>query len=90
MTLALAQILHLGTARSSRPVLRPSRVAANRWAIGAVVLSVAFQLAALHLAPFPTVLVLAPLSAADWARIVGLALVPALVGQTLRWARTRP
>jgi Cation transporting ATPase, C-terminus len=39
MTLALAQVFHLGNARSTEPVLRPDRALANRFALGAVALA---------------------------------------------------
>ena len=38
MTLALAQLFHLGNARSRGPVLTPRRAMANPWAVGAVAL----------------------------------------------------
>jgi Ca2+-transporting ATPase len=44
MTLALAQIFHLGNARSVGPVLRPRAVVRNRFALGAVALAVGLQL----------------------------------------------
>jgi Ca2+-transporting ATPase len=83
MTLALAQILHLGTARSTGPVLRPSRARANPWALAAVAVSIALQLAALHVEPLAKVLGLEPFSAAEWARSVGLAALPAVAGQAI-------
>ena len=44
MTLALAQILHLGNARSHTHVLRPRRAFANPYAVAAVLLSIVLQL----------------------------------------------
>ena len=38
-TLAFAQILHLGNARGVGAVLRPSRMLASPWALGAVVVA---------------------------------------------------
>jgi Ca2+-transporting ATPase len=89
MTLALAQILHLGTARSSGPVLRLARVLANPWALAAVGVSVALQLAAFGVAPLARALSLVTLSLADAVLIVALAALPALVGQALRWFGAR-
>jgi Ca2+-transporting ATPase len=84
MTLALAQLFHLGNARSRSAVLSRSAATANRWAIGAVALVLLLQLAAVYVAPLARLLRLAPLGFADWLLIVPLALVPAVVGQLLK------
>ena len=44
MTLALAQIAHLGNARSGEPVLRPARVVANPYALAGAFIAVGLQL----------------------------------------------
>jgi magnesium-transporting ATPase (P-type) len=85
MTLALAQILHLGNARSVGPVLRPARALANRWALAAVALSLGLQLVAF--APLGAVLDLAPPTAREWLWIAALGAVPALVGQVTKLLR---
>jgi P-type Ca2+ transporter type 2C len=51
MTLSLAQIFHLGNARSVEAVVQPARVAANPYAVGAVVLSIGLQLLAIYARP---------------------------------------
>ncbi len=84
MTLALAQLFHLGNARSRRPVIRPSRMLANRWALGAVVLVLTLQLLAVYWPPLATVLRTTPLGLGDWTVVLGLSLVPAVVGQIWR------
>jgi Ca2+-transporting ATPase len=84
MTLALAQIFHLGNARSARSVLHPSRAGTNRFALGAVALSIALQLMAVYVAPLAHVLRVVPLRPAEWALVVGLAAAPAVVGQALK------
>jgi P-type Ca2+ transporter type 2C len=84
MTLALAQILHLGNARSADPVLAPARVVANRWALGALGLTLLLQAATTSLAPLRTVLGVVPLTLADWAFVMTLAAIPAVVGQYLK------
>jgi Ca2+-transporting ATPase len=81
MTLALAQTFHLGNARQRGPVLSPSRIAANRFAIGAVVLVVLAQLAAVYFPPLARLLQTYPLTWRDWLVIVPLSLAPAVVGQ---------
>ncbi len=89
MTLALAQIFHLGNARSVGPVMALRRALANRYAVIAVVIALGLQLLAFGVAPLAAVLELAPLGAADVLLIGGLAAVPAVVGQTIKLASRR-
>jgi Ca2+-transporting ATPase len=91
-TLALAQIFHLGTARSRYSVLGGRVALANRWAVGAVGLTIALQLVALYWAPLASVLRLRPLTPLEWAVVAPLSLAPAVVGQLLhlRRAAQRP
>ncbi len=89
MTLALAQVFHLGNARSDLPVTAPGRVLSNRFAVGAVVLTVGLQLLAVFLPPLARVLRIEPLGARDWAVVTALSLLPAVAGQSLKWARAR-
>jgi Ca2+-transporting ATPase len=84
MTLAFAQLFHLGNARSRMPVLGRSAVVGNRWALGAVALVVALQLAAVYITPLARLLRLVPLSPADWLVILPLSLVPAVLGQLIK------
>ena len=84
MTLAVAQILHLGNARSSEPVVRGPRAGANHYALAAVALSVALQLMAVWIEPLARVLRVASPRAVDWLIIVGLGAVPAVVGQVVK------
>lgn len=84
MTLALAQIFHLGNARGARPVLAPAEAFRNRWAVGAVALSLALQVATVAVEPVARVLGVVPLGAREWAVVVGLGVVPAVVGQVLK------
>ncbi len=92
MTLALAQLFHLGNARSRAPVLRPARAFANRWALASVPLVIALQLAAVHVGPIADVLGTVPLDRASWLLALGLAAAPAVVGQlveVVQGVRTR-
>jgi Ca2+-transporting ATPase len=92
MTLALAQVFHLGNARSLDPVLRPARAVANRFALLAVALSLTLQAAAMYVEPLPRVLRVSALGLGDWAVVLGFSAVPALAGQCwklLRSARHR-
>ena len=95
MTLAFAQLFHLGTARSDRPVLDRQKALANPYAVGALVLSIALQLVCAYVDPLPRVLGLAPLTTRDWLVVVAFAMTPAIVGQVIklssgRWAATTP
>jgi Ca2+-transporting ATPase len=81
MTLALGQLFHLGNARSRTAVLTWRRITANPWALAAVPLVIALQLAAVYWEPLAAVLRTVPLSPGDWVVVMGLSAVPALVGQ---------
>jgi Ca2+-transporting ATPase len=89
MTLAGAQIFHLGNARSSGPVLTFRTAIANPAALGAVALSLALQLAALLIAPLADVLRLTPLGWQEWTVVVTLSVIPAVAGQLLKTAFAR-
>jgi Ca2+-transporting ATPase len=87
MTLALAQIFHLGNARSDLPVTAPARALSNRFAVGAVLLTVGLQLLAVVLPPLAAVLRIERLDGIDWAAVGTLSLLPAIAGQVLKWIR---
>jgi hypothetical protein len=84
MTLAPAQIFHLGNARSGKPVWHLSAVVSNRYALGAVLLSIMLQLGAFHIEPLACVLRVSPFTAEEWIIIVACAVMPAVVGQVLK------
>jgi Ca2+-transporting ATPase len=87
MTLALAQIFHLGTARGPVPLLRPRDIVANPYALGAVVLALGLQILAMYVAPLAAVLGVVPLQPVDWLVVVTVGALPAVVGQILRLGR---
>jgi Ca2+-transporting ATPase len=89
MTLALAQILHLGNARSSGPVLAPRSALANRAALAAVALAIGLQLLAGFFPPLVRVLRVSPLSGEQWVLVAVLGAVPAIVGQIVKVIRSR-
>jgi P-type Ca2+ transporter type 2C len=89
MTLALAQIFHLGNARSGRHVVSPRRALANRWALGAVAISVALQLLAVWLEPLAQLLGVVAPTDSEWLVIVSLSALPAVIGQLTRWRAYR-
>lgn len=84
MTLAFAQILHLGNARSAGAVIRPASIISNPWALAGAGLATALQLLAILYAPLRDVLDLVPLDARDWMVVVGCAVAPAVIGQTVK------
>lgn len=86
MTLALAQILHLGNARSAAAVLHPSRALANPYAIAAVGLAAVLQLTAAFAPAVSAVLGVAPLSWPEWAVVAAAAALPAVGGQAAKLA----
>jgi Ca2+-transporting ATPase len=87
VTLALAQGFHLGNARSSGAVLSIRRITRNRWALGAVALVIALQLAAVYTPVLTGVLRVVPLTAADWAIVLPASILPGVVGQLVRLRR---
>ena len=87
MTLAIAQGLHLGNARSRGPVMSPRRVTANAWALVALATVFGFQALVVLVPALGTPLDVVPLEARDWGLVITLALIPALVGQSIKLAR---
>jgi len=89
MTLALAQLFHLGNARSRRPVLGPRQIVSNPWALAAVPLVVGLQLLSIRWTPLAAVLGTVALETGDLLLVFGLAVIPGIVGQSVDWAQTR-
>jgi Ca2+-transporting ATPase len=89
MTLALAQLIHLGNARSREPIRAYLGITANPWAVGALALVAALQVASVSIEPLQRALHTTPLAAHEWVLIVALAMVPALIGQVIRVCRRR-
>lgn len=90
MTLALAQLFHLGNARARGPVLSFARATANPWALAALPIVVALQVLAVYWGPLAVVLRTEPLSLVDWAVVFGLSGVPAVIGQLVSLKRREP
>lgn len=88
MTLAFAQLLHLGNARSSGDVLSARAAVRNPWALGSVVLVFGLQMLAMYWPPLAGVLDLEPLAPADWLIVAPLSALPAVTGQVIRWTRS--
>ncbi len=90
LTLALAQIFHLGNARARGPVLAPARITANGYAIAGSVLSVVLLGVAVAYPPLRSVLGITVLPAIDWLWITALASIPAIGGQVAKlWVVVR-
>jgi Ca2+-transporting ATPase len=84
MTLAFAQIFHLGNARSGLPVIRPARIISNPYAVAAVALTAGLQVLTVELDPLATVLQTHPLDTDDWWIVGTLSLIPAVMGQMMK------
>ena len=89
MTLALAQILHLGNARSKEAVLQPARAIANPFAVAAVALSGGLQILAATYDPLVSLLRLTRLEPSDWVIVAAAAGAPAVVGQMFKTVTAR-
>lgn len=87
LTLSLAQIFHLGNARSSAPVTSLAAIVRNRYALGAVALALLLQILALHAPGLARVLGTQALAPRDWAVALLLGAAPATIGQLLRQRR---
>jgi Ca2+-transporting ATPase len=86
LTLGVSQILHLGNARSTDPVATRARAVSNRYAVAAALAALGLQALAVHWHPLAAVLGAATPGLADWGVVLGLSLVPAVVGQLLKGA----
>jgi Ca2+-transporting ATPase len=87
MTLAFAQIFHLGNARATGDVLHPTRMMANPVALGALVVALALQTIPAIWPALGTVLAVTRLAPEGWLLVLGLAAIPAVLGQTLKLHR---
>jgi len=88
MTLALSQTFHLGNARSRGAVVAPARVVSNRWALGAVAISMALQFATVFVPPLRGVLGTSVLGGEEWLVVAALSLTPAVAGQLAKLLRS--
>jgi Ca2+-transporting ATPase len=86
LTLGVSQVFHLGNARSADPVATRARVVSNRYAVAGALLALGLQALAVHWPPLATLLGAATPGLTDWVVVLGLSLVPAVVGQLLKGA----
>ena len=84
MTLALAQIAHLGNARSGEAVVRFARVMANPYALAGAAIASGLQVATVWFRPLADILRVTPLRGSDWIVIVAASALPAVVGQLIK------
>ena len=84
MVLSLSQLLHLGNARDTRPVIHPRRVVANRAAIAAVAGTIGLQIATVLSPALRQALHLNVLTGIDWVVVAGVSVIPAVIGQGLK------
>lgn len=87
--LALAQIFHLGNARSVAPVTSRRRIVSNPYALGAFVLTIALQVLAVAFRPLGAVLGTVPLERTGWLIAFALSVVPGIGGQLWKLAYAR-
>ena len=85
MTLAFAQIFHLGNARSRAHVFAPGRAIANPLALAAVAFVILLQLLTLYIRPLRELLQLVVLGPTEWAIVIALGVIPGLAGQAVKW-----
>ncbi|HET7216591.1 MAG TPA: cation-transporting P-type ATPase [Vicinamibacterales bacterium] len=88
MTLALAQILHLGNARSGGPVLRFERAVSNPYALLGAGVSIGLQMLTAFLPPLAALLHVAAMSTREWIVVIALAALPAIIGQLSKVVRS--
>ena len=89
MTLALAQLLHVFNARSSKAVILSRRLFGNPWVWAAFGLTVGLQLLAVYEPHLVRVLHTVPLGARDWGLVLLASFLPLLVGQGWKILRRR-
>ena len=84
LVLAFAQVLHLGNARDTAPVVRPRRAFANVPALTAVTAVVLLQVLSVSVEPLRSWLGLTPLGRGDWMVVLGAGALPAVAGQAVK------
>jgi Ca2+-transporting ATPase len=87
LTIGFAQLLHVFNSRKEGRALRLKDWFSNRFVLGAIVLTVALQLAAVYAPGLKTVLKTARPAPVDWLVIGGCSLMPLVVGQAIRRLR---
>ena len=89
LTLATAQVLHLGNARSSLPTVHPRRLLANRAALAGAAVSLVLVAATSQVSSLARLLSLTPIGTPEWAIVLACGAAPAVAGQAWRAWRAR-
>jgi len=87
LAVAFARLWHVFNMREADSDLWRNRVTTNRWVWGALVLCVGLLLAAAHVPVLARVLDVVPPDPSTWALILGISLVPLVLGQILKALR---
>ncbi|HEX6987035.1 MAG TPA: HAD-IC family P-type ATPase [Planctomycetaceae bacterium] len=90
LTLAFGKLWFVPNLRSRGTTLLHNEVVRNRWGWAAVALCTALLLAAVYLPGLNDVLQTRPLSGRTWLLVIGLSLVPVVIGQTMRAFEASP
>ncbi len=90
LTIGFAQLLHVFNSRKEHGPLRGRQWWSNRYVLGAFVLTVGLQLAAVYAPGLRTVLKTVPPAGIDWLVIGLCSAMPLAVGQVLRRVRSGP
>ena len=89
LTLGLAQLWHVFNMRPDGSGLLRNAVTRNPWVWGALALCVPLILATIHLPGLAEVMGLSPPGRSGWMLVIGMSLVPLLVGQVVGAIRNR-
>lgn len=84
LTLAFAQLWHVLNMRQRHSRLFVNEITRNRWVWGALGLCTVILLAATYATPLADVLSIKPPDGRSWGLILGMSLVPLVVGQAVR------
>ncbi len=84
LTIGFAQLFHVFNSRKERGALRGREWLGNPFVLGAVVVTVGLQLAAVYVPALRLVLKTVPPTGVDWLVIAGCSLAPLIVGQAAR------
>lgn len=87
LTLAVAQVLHLGNARSTMPTVHPKQLLANKIVLAGAAVSLALVAATNYVPALADVLSLQSIDRSQWAVVLSLGAAPAIAGQIWRWFR---
>ena len=87
LTLAFAQLWHVFNMRESSSGLLTNEVVRNPWVWGAVALCVGLLLAAVYVPPLATVLSVTDPGARGWGLVIGMSLLPLILGQLAKAVR---